>query len=887
MRMNKNYENNMKAMRECVPLLADWLGEQKPVKWAEEIRSTTGGVNVLVKAENGQTRPIYPMNSPQKDIKKAVDGFDLNMNTVSVVVGLGCGYLTKQLIKNRKKKHRTLVVEPIGDFYRIAFKLFDYSKAIREGWIFFLACEDDIRYGFSKVEESTIVENWYITMDQYTNVRPEYNEMRNLVFKTITAIRCNTGTVTGAGTIIAENDIKSLPYIIRKRGVVELKDLFKGKPAICVSTGPSLEKNIHLLLDEKIRKKFIILAVGQALRVLLAYGIKPDLATSVDFGPVNYTHYRGLLDCGVPLVSINRSYAKLLQNWQGPVIAAVSEAPGYEESVTGLLQAKGSLLQGGSVAHMNFGLALFMGCDPITIIGQDLAWEGDKTHTRLADEMGTVKRDAQGNLAWDVDDPNTAIEKREQQMGQQVPIMGYYGRSVYTNIGLLAFHSGFEQMFSYVIPKVINATEGGAKIRNCEQLSLQEVLDQYGKEDIDKTILEPFLTEAENADELVEKAKELLTSDIDGMRKIIIECDIALKACGKLSQKKISQKEKFKQMAINEKHSIEARRLSQKNALINLSIYAVTREISHRDLLVKGETKYLASQDGKKDLKTRIKRNRKILEAAKKAAKKFIPLYEKAYKLTESGVGRPEPEPLPDLKDVGDYFKIGNWAHPLLDAERIIGAAEADETDWGDAARVQNEAWDMRAKTIRKATAEYKKDKGMETVRFNDLVEQAQKAGREDKDFDKALELLEKAVKIKPDEDAVLWGLASTYHFTSRFEESLSYYSKLIQNNPDNLQYQFEAATVNLRSGDMISAFKMFESVMSKTEQYNHFYKSLSKLYMQADLLKEALVAIEMYLKTFNADHQGWEIKSDCLLKMGEKEGSEKAKGKALKIKAF
>ena len=624
--MNQLYEKNLKTLKKCIPLFAEWLENEEPVEWVERIKSSTGGANALVKSENGQTRPIYPMNAPQKEIKEAIKHYKLHRNTASVIVGMGCGYLPKQLVKKRKEKHKILVIEPVADFYKIAFSLYDYSKAVEKGWIYFLTTNEDILYVLHQTEEQAMIEDWYITVDQYTHVRPEYKDMINRVFKTISSLRCNTGTVEGAGSIIAENDIKSLPYIIRKRGVTELAGLFKDKPAICVSTGPSLEKNIHLLLDEEVRKKFVILAVGQALRVLLAYGIKPDIATSVDFGPVNFTHYKGILDCGVPLVSINRSYAKLLQEWQGPIIASVSDSSGFEGSVTDLLQAKGSLIQGGSVAHMNFGLALHLGCNPITIIGQDLAWEGENTHTRLADEMGKVKRGENGSIGWNVDDPNTAIEKRDQAMGQQVQLMGYYGKPVFTNIGLLSFHSSFEQIFEKLAIRIINATEGGAKIKHCDQLSLQGVIDEFGSPeciDIDKTVLEPFLTEVDGADELVEKTLGLLNDDIDNMKQVIVECDKALKTCDKLIKPKLGQKEKRKLLAINEKHSIEARKLSQKNALIMLAIYKVSREITHRDLLPEGKAKHLASNDGKKDLKTRVKRNRKILKAAKSSSQKI------------------------------------------------------------------------------------------------------------------------------------------------------------------------------------------------------------------------------------------------------------------------
>ena len=43
----------------------------------------------------------------------------------------------------------------------------------------------------------------------------------------ITQLRSNSGTVAGAGGLIAKNDITNLPFVIKHRGVNELKGLFK------------------------------------------------------------------------------------------------------------------------------------------------------------------------------------------------------------------------------------------------------------------------------------------------------------------------------------------------------------------------------------------------------------------------------------------------------------------------------------------------------------------------------------------------------------------------------------------------------------------------------------------------------------------------------------
>jgi hypothetical protein len=257
-------------------------------------------------------------------------------------------------------------------------------------------------------------------------------------------ILCNTGTIAGAaGGIIADNDIACLPYVIRHRGVAELKDLYKNKPAILISTGPSLAKNIHHLIGMEDRA--IIIAVGQALRVLLAYEIKPDFICTVDFGEVNYVHFEGLMDSDIPLVTINRAYAPLLKAWQGPKFIAATPVPGYEHMATGILTNKGFIESGGSVAHLVFGLAQLLGCNPITFVGQDLAL--DKTsHIALADAGGEVMVDENGMIGWKIKDQRCHLFGNTHGMGPVRYIPGYYGKPVMTNVGLASFLTVFEGM---------------------------------------------------------------------------------------------------------------------------------------------------------------------------------------------------------------------------------------------------------------------------------------------------------------------------------------------------------------------------------------------------------------------------------------------------------
>ena len=530
-----NYKKNLKAIKNRVPEFAKLIENDKGVDWIDEIKAFNNDANVVIRTA---TNPfvINDTDCPQETAIKKAQEYDYHNDAATVIFGIGTGYFTVEVLKVMADRHVVIVVEPVIHMLKIALRLNDYSEMIKKGSLLFACNREDLDYQLTIVENGKNITQWFLPVEDYVKQRPsEYSHLLNHTFMLITQLRANTGTVAGAGSLIAKNDITNLPFVIKHRGVAELKDLFKDKPAILVSTGPSLQKNIHLLIDKEVQKRFIIIAVGQALRILLSYDIKPDFICSVDFGPVNFGHYKGLLDTtDIPLVSINRTYQPILKHWKGPKFISVSLDGTSAGTLSEFMMHKGGLLQGGSVAHMNLGLAVNLGCDPIIMIGQDLAYEDDgRSHHSLTDEAGSVDIDEKG-ITWKVDDPRSEI-RGNHDMGPVQIVNGYYDKPVSTNAGYVSFISTFERMFRNLTDKtIINATEGGAKLEGAEQMTLEEVIEKgFGTHscpgkagfihtnEIDKSVLTPLLTTVSNTNELVTESIKLIKSDIKELKEII------------------------------------------------------------------------------------------------------------------------------------------------------------------------------------------------------------------------------------------------------------------------------------------------------------------------------------------------------------------------------
>lgn len=483
---------------------------------------------------------------------------------------------------------------------------------------------------------------------------------------------------------------------------------------------------------------------------------------------------------------------------------------------------------------------------------------------------------------------------------------------------------------------VINATQGGAKIKGAKQMLLQDVIKKYCKEPIDKTKINSLLSPAEDGDELIEKVIPLLKDDIENLKEIIKQSKKGLAANRGL--KTLMKRKKYKKLLKKkkeikyEKHlnflatkfpnnsaqqmiefyewsiknlrkcrlktiltlsyknfvaSENAHIASKMNPLVNVTIYGVSRQIQGRDLKVDGTiTNFLKNPS---DALIRIKRNTLILKTAKKAAISLLSSYNKTYELLKeynktkdsSLLINQEDEEI-NFDDAETYFEAGNWAHPLVDALKLLDYNSycmendlyIDHEEDERAVEILDKAVKMREDAIQKAKdyEDENSDRERKLLEYNELIEESKRIGREEQDFETALKMIKKACDLMPDETEARWGLATAYHHSGEVEKSLEEYKKLIEDFPDNHMFQFEYGQVLLTHGKTKEGLIEITDVMNKTEEYDQFYAILGDIYSHAEMHKEAIEAYDKYLEKFSFDFKIWykEGKSYSLIKDNE-----------------
>jgi len=245
----------------------------------------------------------------------------------------------------------------------------------------------------------------------------------------------------------------------------------KDRPALIVAAGPSLNKQLPLLV--KNQDLFTIIAVDKAWPILKTHGIVPDAILALD--PKSVPSWpRNAIDEGTAFCVDIGCGSKLLWSNDQNHLLTCSNLAVYQ--ILKELGVKVSLLStGGSVATSAFALAERLGANPIVFIGQDLALTGGKDH-------------ADGYL----NSYNAGVLSARVEAGFDVE--GYYGGRLRTERQLLTYKTWFESRIKALPEKlIINATEGGARIEGALQLPFATVCQEIRSAKLFKTpLVHPF-----------------------------------------------------------------------------------------------------------------------------------------------------------------------------------------------------------------------------------------------------------------------------------------------------------------------------------------------------------------------------------------------------------
>ena len=412
---------------------------------------------------HGSKKIMFHSDDPRLEVKQVLANEDFRYPQFVVFLGFGMGYYPMGFLTNKSNtlKHM-LIIEKDLRVLREALSHIDLVPLLASPKVEILAgipldrlyppMRKYMEVGDRKYYAKTIkvVEHppsWHIYTDYYKGV---LRHLKDAVRETVIFF----GNDPHDSLIGLENIMKNLLIIAENPGMNQLFGKFQGKPAICVASGPSLSKNIHVL--KKLQDRALILCCDATLKPLLKEGIHPHLVSSLErvMGVVPFFE-------GIPAEELENTYLAAC-----PVIRPESYAAYNGKTIVTYRDFahfkwigidKGILRIGASCANMSFKIAEALGCNPIILVGQDLAFApSGESHVR-----GSV-------YGTDSIKPKGAFE-----------VPGNYEETVLTNSTWYMFLKHFELDVAEYKGVCINATEGGARIAGTKIMRLEEVARIY------------------------------------------------------------------------------------------------------------------------------------------------------------------------------------------------------------------------------------------------------------------------------------------------------------------------------------------------------------------------------------------------------------------------
>lgn len=443
------------------------------------LQATPEGVPTLEYAcADGHWIPLHSRYRPREEARRWVRGLNLGGCGHLTLVGLGLGYQAAETLRHYGQTLRRLtVVEAVPEIVELAQRENPAALPWDHPSLEVLTAPDPATLYRLQSERlaSFLVEGYgfaslpWVTQRGLALDRGYLEELSRIEMDRLRAER----HMREQGPQIQDHLIANLPAIVQAKRISTLKNRFASVPAFVIGAGPSFDRNFEALRNATGRG--LLLCADTIAARLQTEGIQPHLVAAKDAHLQNLSHLRAIPE--------PQSTALAFDPQLHPHSAEIAFAERFlipnrchriHECFPSLrLHREDRLPAGQTAVHAAFSLAVRMGCDPIVLVGVDLAFPraGGNSHatgTALATQI-----DIGDTMHYHGDEARGIAETVD---GEVAWIPGVDGQPVPTSPGFVEALRRLDTLIDESGRRVIDATEGGARIGGTEIAPLHDVV---------------------------------------------------------------------------------------------------------------------------------------------------------------------------------------------------------------------------------------------------------------------------------------------------------------------------------------------------------------------------------------------------------------------------
>lgn len=421
------------------------------------------GVLTLKVNDQGKMKYVHSKYDPLKEVDRILKQVSEDLNSV-LFFGVGLGYHIEDFIKNNPST-RIILYEPDEEVF-ISFLKRVQLKQWKKDSVLAIGIGEDINsvvHMLHRVLPSVNYQIQVVTIPLYESLyASQYQSLTKFIVDTLKSNKSSLVTDLSFQTRWITNAIKNAPTVLRTPNMLSDVDLnaFKDKPAIIVAAGPSLNREIENLRKIKEEGRAYLFSVGSAINTLIANDVVPDAVCTYDPQGHNERVIKVVREqniSGVPLIFGSSVGFETLIDYPNDMYHMVTSQDTIIPYLTN--QSIHTVQDAPSIAVVTYQLLFDLGCSPIVLVGQNLAYVDDEHYAKGIDYGNGTKARAEVL--------NTAIN-----------IKNVHGELVKTNEGFNQMRQQLEFYITSGKRKTYNTTVGGAEIKGATFEYLENLLEK-------------------------------------------------------------------------------------------------------------------------------------------------------------------------------------------------------------------------------------------------------------------------------------------------------------------------------------------------------------------------------------------------------------------------